>query len=106
MFGGSGASRTCRWPRRPASSCGYLPTVLDQADEDVFQARLLGVEILEANAGVPHCREQRRDPGALGLGVEFIGERGAAVAEARRPVSQARGHLAERLCKLEVQDLA
>ena len=46
--------------------------LVDQADEDVLERALAGVQVLEADAEVAHPPEQGRDAGPLGIGVEGV----------------------------------
>jgi hypothetical protein len=48
--------------------------VLDQIDEDVLEARLARVEILERDPHVRKFPQQRGNAGALGLRVEHVAQ--------------------------------
>src|SRR6185312_12077336 len=52
-----------------------------QADEDVFERRLAGVEIGEADTGGSEVAEQAGDAGTLAPGVVVVDQRAAAVAK-------------------------
>jgi hypothetical protein len=65
---------------------------MDQADEDVLEARLVRVEILEGDSSIPHRREKGRHAGPVGLGVEFVGKLRTVLAQFEFPVGQFRGN--------------
>ena len=45
---------------------------MDEADEDVLERALPGVQILEGDSDVAHSAEQGRDSGAVGGAVEHV----------------------------------
>ena len=47
---------------------------MHQADENVFQRTLGGVEVVEPDAGVPEVAQQTGNAGALALGIVSVGQ--------------------------------
>src|SRR6185437_8082226 len=92
-----GPSRTCRsrgWHERSS-------VAPHQVDEDVFERRLRGVDVLETDAGRAELVEQRGDAGALAAGIVGVDQLSSVLAE-RQMVRGERGwHGVERLLQLQ-----
>src|SRR5262245_29596640 len=71
-----GPSRTGRW--RGSRGDSLRP---HQADEDILERRLRGIEVGEADAGVAQVAQEAGDAGALALGVVIVDELASLVAE-------------------------
>src|SRR5688500_12547868 len=83
----SGRSRGSR-----GSSCARLPVLADQADEDVLQRTLAGVQVLEVDAVLREAAQQRGDAGFLRLHVEGIDQRMAVFGQLQRVVGKIVGN--------------
>ena len=66
----------------------------------------MGIEVLERDPQVPHRREERGDTRAVGLGVEFVGELPAVLAQLQLPFGQFGGDCLQGLGQLQMQHLA
>ena len=75
--------------------------MLDQVDEDVLQARLGGVEILEPDAELGELAQQRRDAGAFGLGIESVAQAMSLILERDMPFVELGGDDGERIDQRE-----
>src|SRR5437763_1985432 len=97
------------WPRPfmgARQSITLAGTLVHEADENVFERALARVEVLEGDALVAQPPQQRRDAGALGIGVELIFELGPFRLQLQRPFRKRAGYLAHRLGEVQRQRLA
>src|SRR5687768_9607341 len=87
----------------PSRSSLISVTVTDQANKNIFQRTLARVEILEADVQIAHPLQQRRDAGALLVGIEGIFQFGTAGIERQSPVVKLRRDGSQRLEQIERQ---
>src|SRR6476660_1359829 len=90
--------RSGKWPGRRRCS-----SVAHEADEDVFERGLLGVEVLELDAQFIEPAQQAGNSGFTGLRVEGINQLITAGAEIERIAVEAVGHLVERRLQFKRQ---
>ena len=68
--------------------------LVDQLDENVLEARLVGRQVLVGDAEVAQAPHQRGDAGPLGMAVEFVAEHVAVIARAATFHSESSGGIA------------
>src|SRR3546814_13528101 len=81
------------------SSCAASVPAVHEADEDLLQRTLAGIEVLEVDAVRGQPAQQVGDAGFLGLGVEGVDQRLAIVGQLERPREIGRVSCRERVCQ-------
>src|SRR5690606_20932634 len=99
MSSSCGPFRTGRWRVWRADSCG----VLDEADEDVFQRALPGLQVAELDSGLLQVVQQSGDVAVLAARVISVDELVAVFGKPQVVGVQRRRNLGQRLCELERQ---
>ena len=74
---------------------------MDQADKNILERALFGVEILERDTNVAQPPQQRRNARRLGLAVELIDELMPLAAQRQIPLRKLRGQRIERFGQIE-----
>src|ERR1700685_4044790 len=95
----SAPSRNDRSPGSRVRSC----TCAYQADEDILERALAGMQILDFYVQFAQTLEQRWDTAFLAVGVKGQHQRVALVGQFQREASERCGHLRQRLLQLQWQ---
>src|SRR5437868_1021540 len=93
MFASSAPSQNDRWRRCRGRSCrasSLWPGLVDELDENVLEARLVGREVLVGDSEVGEPPHERGDAGPLGVAVELVAERVAVILEPQGPFRKLR----------------